>query len=962
MSNRDHKRTLARICGSIAALTAISSTNTIAAVSIGQARNNAFDQVRVVGPPDQPMLIVPVGVPDWAANLGVTGAERVYKGICGPSGAAISVEDLFRVAQQDLQGHGGNPRGTMTTVVVGESPSFAITYNITDPQFGLFYLPSVIDAAEYIGNSFDNRVQIDATMALGTFGGNTIGTAGSTHYIIPWSVYVEGLRHQSLRDDARFAGALPAPSVPVLYDGSTTPTTETRMVVTDAQLRAVFGDNVFPHSESVSITLNRNAAWHVFGCATEPESDQLSLVDVAVHEFTHSMGFNSGSDEGGNNSNNLIQGLDVARFRATNIPVSNATFASNPRIGEAFTSELHYYSSFPTGASTLLESGDNYQPSHLNYVPNSVDKLGIMDPVISGGTTRCPGFYSENDLQPLDDMGWRPVNANNFHDCNGNGDYDYVDIDITHVSADVDNDRIPDECETFYFGAGDPGTPSGVTRTIYSTPGLTDLSFFDPNGPSVMPLTQVVVSDMDDSATLPGGETRVFQYEFSMFVPARDEYAFRVEHPDDMFLLIDNIVIGDSERAGSISGADGSASFSSQSFMQLEAGWHNVIVQALSNNATTHVRLIREARSLAGWQDIPSNNLKTINFTDCDGNGQGDTADVYGDLGNRIDLGSVGEANTPIQFDTFGSGFDTEMALWDASGTLIDMNDDAPSGGRQSIIMQSLSAGQYTLAINGYNSVYANGPDLDFVGGCSDSGSYRLNIDSFEVISGSIPSGRVHTFTFTIGAGADCDGDGIPDNQELDCDGDGTPDECQIPSVVDANDAGPVGDSSQPITISTCGSDFDTEIALWDEIGTLIDQNDDSDCGLASEITASLAPGYYFVAFAGYNAVFENDFGITINANGECSAGGMLSASIGDQSDTTMLSPGRVILIGFEVTDSSVCNGADLNMDGMLNFFDVSLFLTAFNAHDPIADFNDDGQFNFFDVSGFLGLFTQGCP
>ena len=53
---------------------------------------------------------------------------------------------------------------------------------------------------------------------------------------------------------------------------------------------------------------------------------------------------------------------------------------------------------------------------------------------------------------------------------------------------------------------------------------------------------------------------------------------------------------------------------------------------------------------------------------------------------------------------------------------------------------------------------------------------------------------------------------------------------------------------------------------------------------------------------------------------------------------------------------------ADLNGDGMLNFFDVSAFLSAFAAQNPIADFNNDGLFNFFDVSAFLAAFAQGCP
>ncbi len=53
---------------------------------------------------------------------------------------------------------------------------------------------------------------------------------------------------------------------------------------------------------------------------------------------------------------------------------------------------------------------------------------------------------------------------------------------------------------------------------------------------------------------------------------------------------------------------------------------------------------------------------------------------------------------------------------------------------------------------------------------------------------------------------------------------------------------------------------------------------------------------------------------------------------------------------------------ADLNGDGSLDFFDVSAFLVAYNAMDPIADFNGDGMFNFFDVSAFLVAYNAGCP
>ena len=53
---------------------------------------------------------------------------------------------------------------------------------------------------------------------------------------------------------------------------------------------------------------------------------------------------------------------------------------------------------------------------------------------------------------------------------------------------------------------------------------------------------------------------------------------------------------------------------------------------------------------------------------------------------------------------------------------------------------------------------------------------------------------------------------------------------------------------------------------------------------------------------------------------------------------------------------------ADLTGDGNLDFFDVSAFLSAYNAMDPIADFTGDGLYDFFDVSAFLAAYNAGCP
>lgn len=71
-------------------------------------------------------------------------------------------------------------------------------------------------------------------------------------------------------------------------------------------------------------------------------------------------------------------------------------------------------------------------------------------------------------------------------------------------------------------------------------------------------------------------------------------------------------------------------------------------------------------------------------------------------------------------------------------------------------------------------------------------------------------------------------------------------------------------------------------------------------------------------------------------------------------------SPFYVAYVDFEnpPTLNAVC-AADLNTDGELDFFDVSLFLQQYNDG---ADYNGDGSTSFFDVSLFLTDYQAGCP
>ena len=68
----------------------------------------------------------------------------------------------------------------------------------------------------------------------------------------------------------------------------------------------------------------------------------------------------------------------------------------------------------------------------------------------------------------------------------------------------------------------------------------------------------------------------------------------------------------------------------------------------------------------------------------------------------------------------------------------------------------------------------------------------------------------------------------------------------------------------------------------------------------------------------------------------------------------------RVIYEPSRVYVVLTCDG-DLTGDNVLDFFDVSRFLSFFSGQDVRGDLNNDGVFNFFDVSLFLQLFSTSC-
>lgn len=117
----------------------------------------------------------------------------------------------------------------------------------------------------------------------------------------------------------------------------------------------------------------------------------------------------------------------------------------------------------------------------------------------------------------------------------------------------------------------------------------------------------------------------------------------------------------------------------------------------------------------------------------------------------------------------------------------------------------------------------------------------------------------------------------------------------------------------------------------------------------------------------------------TVGPSGAGTSGGWIQTGFNVSDFVDLTSTIRVKFVASDLGDGSVveagiddvriigvsCNPdtclADINMDGDLNFLDVSAFLALFANGDLAADLTNDGQLNFLDVSAYLNEFAN-CP
>ena len=119
-----------------------------------------------------------------------------------------------------------------------------------------------------------------------------------------------------------------------------------------------------------------------------------------------------------------------------------------------------------------------------------------------------------------------------------------------------------------------------------------------------------------------------------------------------------------------------------------------------------------------------------------------------------------------------------------------------------------------------------------------------------------------------------------------------------IPAAPGSTYLGVAGDDGDSIDMNSFGSDFDTEIGLYDADGFLVASNDDTG-GLQSQIIESLGEGTYYLALGGYNTAFG---GALFDASGGTSTGNYALSVTNTPGAAGALGDGEIAWFSFDIT------------------------------------------------------------
>jgi hypothetical protein len=278
-----------------------------------------------------------------------------------------------------------------------------------------------------------------------------------------------------------------------------------------------------------------------------------------------------------------------------------------------------------------------------------------------------------------------------------------------------------------------------------------------------------------------------------------------------------------------------------------------------------------------------------------------------------IDLGAIGVEGAPLAFDTFGSNFNTELAIYDLFGDVVLgddgellVNDDA-GGSQQSeiLIPGGLPAGNYYAILAGNGVTFLPGPSVTTGGAVGD---FVFNYSLGPNLAPDLEIGTTSVGTET------------QESQFF---------LFSIVRLPDTTSLGTIANAGDPFEINFFGTGFDTEMGVFDSFGFLQFENDDAG-GVQSAVDfpAGLAAGTWYVALLGYNGLFGDGFNTTAGAAG---GGFVLNHPLGVEDG--ILNSGETLWFSFEIGAPPMASG--INITSIEFNADTNEFTLAWESNAP---------------------------
>ena len=300
----------------------------------------------------------------------------------------------------------------------------------------------------------------------------------------------------------------------------------------------------------------------------------------------------------------------------------------------------------------------------------------------------------------------------------------------------------------------------------------------------------------------------------------------------------------------------------------------------------------------------------------------------------------VAHADTDTNFDSIGDGVEGlagEWTVWDAdNGRIENQSTRMPLVSIEFINLPGNVAAPgflsgYTANIDLSGGV--SGSDLTFEigdsdGDCQTAAFCNSNIANMDNDMDGLPDSDLDgdglfdwswTVRFTQPGSADLDGDGSIDG---------------VPAPTDADTIGISFGAPEGMAVDNGGGDWD-----W-----IVDTSVEG-AGFGAEDHAAI----YAPFGPNGELVYAADFGGDFSCDGVPIGDGGMGYTPAAMFAFALYGP---------TVDPNPCH-ADLNNDGQLNFFDVSLFIQQYQAG---GDYNGDGNTDFFDVSQYIQDYNAGCP